>query len=166
MITSEYVRIMARYNEWQNKSTYEAASLLSDEDRFKDQGAFFGSIHCTLSHLLWGDQIWMHRFADTPKPQADGIQASAEMILDWKELCKERKSFDDVILNWSSSLTNQDLEGDLMWYSGAAKRDVIKPIGFLVTHMFNHQTHHRGQVHAMVTSCGGKIDDTDLFFLE
>src|SRR5690606_4695511 len=66
MITPEYARLFARYNCWQNKSLYDAASALSDDERKAKRGAFFGSIHATLNHLLWGDQIWMSRLAGTP----------------------------------------------------------------------------------------------------
>lgn len=166
MITPEYVQTMARYNQWQNESMYGAASKLDAETRQKDQGAFFRSIHCTLSHVLWGDQIWMHRFADTPMPAVDGIKASTEMVLSWDELCEQRVAFDEVILKWAQSLKDEDVTGELTWYSGAAGKEITKPLGFLITHMFNHQTHHRGQVHAMITACGEKTDDTDLFYLK
>ncbi len=73
MITPEYVRTMAAYNRWQNQNLYGAADELSDAQRKEQRGAFFGSIHGTLSHLLWGDQIWMSRFAGTPRPKAAGI---------------------------------------------------------------------------------------------
>jgi len=166
MIKAQYVQTMARYNKWQNESMYGAASNLSADARQKDCGAFFESIHCTLSHLLWGDQIWMHRFADTPMPEADGIQASTEMICSWEELCEQRAAFDAVILNWSKGIKDTDLEGDLTWFSGAARKEITKPLGFLITQMFNHQTHHRGQVHAMITAAGGSTDDTDLIYLK
>ena len=68
MILSEYVRLMARYNSWQNGSLYRAADALSDAARREDRGAFFGSIHGTLSHILWGDRMWMNRFAGTERP--------------------------------------------------------------------------------------------------
>ena len=65
MISVEFVRTMARYNRWQNRSLYAAADTLSSEERRKDRGAFFGSIEGTLNHLLWGDMMWLHRFAET-----------------------------------------------------------------------------------------------------
>ncbi len=157
---------MARYNKWQNESMYAAASNLSVDERQKDCGAFFGSIHRTLSHLLWGDQIWMIRFANTLMPAADNIPASADMVINWDDLCEQRMAFDEVILEWAKSIAANDLTGDLTWFSGSAQKEITKPFGFLVTHMFNHQTHHRGQVHAMITAFGGKTDDTDLFYLK
>ena len=76
MISPDYVRLMARYNQWQNGSLYTAADQLTQAGRQLDRGAFFGSIQRTLSHLLWGDQQWMSRFAGTPKPVASGEQSA------------------------------------------------------------------------------------------
>ena len=70
MITPDYARAMAVYNRWQNRSLYREADALTEAERKQPCGAFFGSIHATLSHLLFGDQIWMHRFAGTPAPRA------------------------------------------------------------------------------------------------
>ncbi len=163
MITSDFVRTMARYNAWQNKSIYGAASQLDDADRKKDRGAFFGSIHETLSHLLWGDQIWMARFAGTPAPSASSIQESRSMIDAWSELTSQREAFDEKLLDWSDVVNEEFLNGELSWFSGALNKHVTRQTGMLVTHMFNHQTHHRGQVNTMILQAGCRLDDTDLF---
>ena len=105
MINPEYVQTMARYNQWQNDSLYSAADCLSQAERMQDQGAFFRSIQRTLCHLLWGDQIWMSRLANTPPPSATNIQASADMISDWQELMEMRKAFDQEILNWADGVS-------------------------------------------------------------
>lgn len=162
MITVGYVRAMADYNHWQNGNLYGAADGLTDAQRKEQRGAFFGSIHRTLNHLLWGDQIWMSRFAGTPKPKAPGIPESVGMFENWDELKRERVAFDRVILDWAGRLDPAWLEGDLTWFSGAAGREVTRPKGLLVAHMFNHQTHHRGQVHCLLTQLGTKPGTTDL----
>ena len=72
---------------------------------------------------------------------------------------------DEVFLSWGKSVNAEDLQGDLTWFSGAANKRVTKPKAFLICHIFNHQTHHRGQVHAMLTAAGAKPEDTDLFYL-
>lgn len=164
MITCEYVQMMAAYNRWQNTSVYDAADSLSDAARREDRGAFFGSIHATLNHVLWGDQIWMQRFADTAEPAAPGIPESIKMVDDWVELKRQRQAFDEVIIEWGTRVEAGWFEGDLSWFSGAMNRDVTRPKAMLVTHMFNHQTHHRGQVNAMLTAAGAKPDDTDIPF--
>lgn len=165
MIDAEFVRVMARYNEWQNRNLYDAADGLSDVDRRRDRGAFFGSIHATLCHLLWGDGMWMHRFAGLPKPDGP-ISGSVDMVGDWSELRAARADMDAAILSWAKTLSSDWLVGDLTWYSGAAGRDLSRPKATLVTHFFNHQTHHRGQVHAMLTAAGARPGDTDLMLLE
>src|SRR5207302_270238 len=82
-------RRMARYNRWQNQNLYGVADRLGEEERRRERGAFFGSVHKTLSHLLWGDRIWMSRFSDVPKP-VGGIPESVAMYPDWDGLKRER----------------------------------------------------------------------------
>jgi uncharacterized damage-inducible protein DinB len=164
MITVDYVRAMAGYNRWQNESLYGVADTLTDAQRKEQRGAFFGSIHGTLNHLLWADQMWMSRFAGTARPKGSRPADSTAERDTWDELKKARAAFDDVIITWAGKLDAQWLEGELTWFSGAAGREVTKPKWLLVTHLFNHQTHHRGQVHCMLTQCGLKPDATDLPF--
>ena len=161
MIYPAYVQRMARYNRWQNANLYGVADTLSDEERRRERGAFFGSIHKTLSHLLWGDRIWMSRFADVPKPEG-GIPGSVSLYEDWDALKRERAAFDDTMIAWADGLDTSWLKDDLTYYSSGAKRDITAPKWLLVTHMFNHQTHHRGQVHCMLTQAGGSPHATDL----
>ena len=85
MITPEYIQIMARYNGWQNRSLYMAASGLSEAARQQDRGAFFGSIHGTLSHILFGDTIWMSRFDGWDAPE-NNIAKSTSLGGDWRAL--------------------------------------------------------------------------------
>ena len=164
MITPSHVRTMAEYNRWQNENLYGAAEGLADVVRKEPRGAWFGSIHGTLNHVLYGDQMWMSRFAGTPKPKASTIRDSANMYESWDDLKRERAAFDLVIIDWAECLDPAWLDGDLTWFSGAVGREVIKPRWLLVTHMFNHQTHHRGQVHCMLTQAGMRPGDTDLPF--
>jgi uncharacterized damage-inducible protein DinB len=161
MIDPAYVQRMARYNRWQNASLYGVADALSDAERRRERGAFFGSVHNTLSHLLWGDRIWMSRFTDMPRPEG-GIAESVSLYPDWDGMKQERAAFDQTMIAWADRIDPAWLAGDLTWYSGGAKRELTKPKWLLVTHMFNHQTHHRGQVHCMLTQAGGKPQDTDL----
>jgi uncharacterized damage-inducible protein DinB len=164
MIDSAYVQRMARYNRWQNENLYGVADKLSDEARRQERGAFFGSIHKTLSHLLWGDRIWMSRFTSVPPPPG-GIAESVTLYPDWEKLKAERAAFDGTILDWADGIDPAWLAADHSYYSGAAKREVTKPRWVLITHMFNHQTHHRGQVHCLLTQAGGKPSATDLPFM-
>ncbi|WP_419913729.1 DinB family protein [Hoeflea sp.] len=164
MPNKEYVTTMARYNMWQNQSLLAAADSLSAAEREKDRGAFFDSIHKTLSHIFWGDMIWMHRFAGTPAPDG-GITDSTGFIRSWAQYLNDREAFDKTILEWAHDVDPDWFEGDLTWYSGAIGRELTKPKKILIMQLFNHQTHHRGQVHAMLTAAGAKPEDTDIPFM-
>jgi uncharacterized damage-inducible protein DinB len=164
MIDRSYVQRMARYNRWQNENLYGVADLLPDAERRQERGAWFGSIHKTLSHILWGDRNWMGRFTDLPRPTV-GIPESVSLYPDWENLRSERAGFDRTILDWADTIDDAWLAADQTFYSGATKREWTHPRWVLVTHMFNHQTHHRGQVHSMLTQAGGRPSDTDLTFM-
>jgi uncharacterized damage-inducible protein DinB len=164
MIGPGFAQTMACYNRWQDRSLYAAADRLSEDERRMDRGAFYKSIHATLNHVLWADNMWMSPVADVPKPTV-GIRNSVTFCDDWERLKAERACFDERIIAWADSLDDAWLLADLDWYSSAMKRDVVKPRRLVVTHIFNHQTHHRGQVHAMLTAAGAKPEDTDIIFM-
>ncbi|MBT8423367.1 MAG: DinB family protein [Silicimonas sp.] len=164
MIRPDFVKTMARYNRWQNSSLYRAAAGLEDAERRLDRGAFFGSIHGTLSHLLWGDSMWMSRFDGWDKP-GGGVSDTPNWVPDWDDLVARRAAADERIMVWADAVTGPALDGELSWYSGILERDIQKPLALCVVHFFNHQTHHRGQVHAMLTAAGARPDDTDLFIM-
>jgi uncharacterized damage-inducible protein DinB len=164
MITPAYCRTMAAYNSEMNRRLYAAASRLSDEERRRDRAAFWGSLHATLVHILWGDSQWMSRFDGWDRPTVP-IKESGHMLLDFDELHAKRMAADKHIENWASRVDEAYLARDMTWFSGAAQREVSAPYPLLVTHFFNHQTHHRGQAHALITAAGEKTDDTDLFLV-
>ena len=167
MITPAHAQRMALYNRWQNQNLYGTADRLPASERNRQTGAFFGSIHGTLSHLIFGDQAWLHRFdPGQPAPRAKSIAESTTAIPDWEDLKRERAALDATIIAWAGDLEPAWLAGDLAWYSGAMKRDFTTLKWVAVTHFFNHQTHHRGQVHCMLTQAGVKPSDTDLPFME
>jgi uncharacterized damage-inducible protein DinB len=162
MITLAYVRTMAAYNRWQNQNLYSSADALCDAERKAPRRAFFASIHGTLNHLLWADQLWMRRFAGVARPAAVAIAQSPFLCAHWDDLKRERSALDGAISEWANGLDASWLEDNLSWYSNAAKRELTRPKALIVTHFFNHQAHHRGQVHCMLTQCGLSPGDTDL----
>lgn len=165
MITPDWVVAMARYNRWQNEAVYGLAGGLEDEQRREDLGAFFKSIHGTLNHILWADQVWLWRFGVSPQPRVIPIADSVRFCETWDELVVERRRFDGVIEDWGANLDAGWVAGDLTWVSGATGREMSRPRALLVSHVFNHQTHHRGQVNAMLTRLGLAPGITDLAFL-
>jgi uncharacterized damage-inducible protein DinB len=163
VIDKDYVLTMARYNAWQNRQLMEIVPQIKKADLMKDQGAFFGSILETLNHLLWGDTVWMSRWCldvATPEGGIEGSRKMTKTIGDWQA---ERFRMDGRIRIWAETLTNLDLIRTLSWYSGALDQNVQRPLRLCIAHMFNHQTHHRGQVHAMITALGHAAPTTDLF---
>lgn len=163
MIDAGYVRQMARYNAWQNRQLTTALDGQADDVLRADRGAFFGSIFWTLNHILWGDTIWMSRFTSAVEKPAGGIPDSTGLTPTYPVWSAERFRMDGRIRVWADGLDSIDLTGQLTWYSGALGRDVTKPMALCVAHMFNHQTHHRGQIHAMVTAAGLDAPVSDLF---
>jgi uncharacterized damage-inducible protein DinB len=142
---------------------FQAVDRLDEAAREADRGLFWRSIRATLSHLMWGDMMWMSRFdgGDAPtRPLTETGDAYS-----WPELMAERPRLDARIAAWTWMVSADDLGGDLNWYSGALGRDMSKPYAMCVVHFFNHQTHHRGQVHAALTALGVRTDDTDLPFM-
>lgn len=163
MIKPGYLQHMARYNRWQNDNLYTAADTLSEAERRQDRGSFFKSIHATFSHILWADQTWMSRLSDWEDPKT-GIPGSATLYNDWAELRRLRIAADMRFIRWADELSQSDAEGDLVYLSTSGAEQTRKR-SICLMQVFNHQTHHRGQIHAMLTAAGAKPDDTDIQFM-
>jgi uncharacterized damage-inducible protein DinB len=166
MISPGWCRMMAAYNSEMNRRIYAATATVPEAARVADGGAFHGSLMATLNHLLWGDRQWMSRL-DPPnwqKPPA-GFAASRVLHDDFAALQAARVAADAAIEAWAAGVTGDWLAGDLTWFSGGTGREWTLPRWITVTHLFNHQTHHRGQAHALVTREGVAPADTDLPFI-
>lgn len=167
MISISHVSLMARYNRWQNGSLFTAADNLTEKQRRENRGAFFGSLHTTLAHVLWADRVWMNRFADTPATSPFDDQGRGPDYQDWEKLRADRLAFDEAIFHWAgNNLTEGWLRAGLAWTNSTGTHTKIQPAWMQVTHFFNHQTHHRGQAHALLTSFGITTEDTDLFLMQ
>lgn len=164
-LTPEWMRMMAQYNAWQNGWMIPAASALSDAARWLDRGAFFGSIHGTLSHILWADTMWMSRLGGGEAPEAP-IEETTKNYPDWDRFVVARLAMDQQIVRWAEGLSVGDLDGTVSFWSGTKGAELTQPKMQTFTHFFNHQTHHRGQVHGMLTAAGVSTPDTDLLFME
>ena len=161
MASKEYVLLMARYNAWQNQNLMDAASGLDQAARQAERGAFFGSIEKTFSHILWGDGIWLSRF-ESREPPASYRTDSTALIESWEWFREERLAFDRKILDWAHRVSPEWFDGDLTWHSGVSGRTASQPRRMLAVQLFTHQTHHRGQIHAMLTAAGARPDATDV----
>ena len=155
-------RIMAAYNKWMNEKLYEVCAQLTDQERKKDRGAFFKSIHGTLNHLLLADGIWMSRFTGG-NFSVQGLDQ--ELYSDFQELCRERVKMDREIEEWAAGLNDEQLAGDLFYTSIVNPEKRRCAMWVAVTHFFNHQTHHRGQLTTLLSQCGKDYGVTDLIWL-
>src|SRR5438552_5436059 len=143
-----YFRPMAHYNAWANGRIYAAAAELSDTERKARRPSFFGSLHATLNHILVGDRIWLSRL--TGKPH--GIAAlDQELYADFEDLRAARVSEDERLGAVIDSYAEADLAKDLS-YRNMAGEEKSLPMAQVLGHIFNHQTHHRGQVHGLLSA--------------
>jgi len=159
MISVEYCQLLARYNHWMNERILALAGEMTDEERKEDRGAFFGSIHRTLNHMIWGDSIWLGR--STGDPYA--VPAfGADMHESFDALLRERMTIDTAILEWAAKVAPSWLTGTLEYRSASdgAQRRLPRWIG--VTHLFQHATNHRGQVATLMRQDGRDVGVTDL----
>jgi uncharacterized damage-inducible protein DinB len=159
MFTGAYPQLMAEYNRWMNGKVYAACAGLTDEERKRDRGAFFKSIHRTLNHLMWGDGAWLARFTGKSYPTAP---IGEDIYSEFAALRDARVALDEEILAWASALTPAWLDEPLTWTARLYNFTQTQPRWVLVTQMFNHQTHHRGQLHTLLTQLGIDIGPTDV----
>ena len=162
MIDRDYCRVMARYNRWMNERLYALCEKVPDAERRRDRGAFFGSIHGTLNHLLWGDRMWMGRFTGEPCTYP---AFGSDMFSDFEELSRERQATDRLMLEWTASLDPEWLASTLTYTSRVDGRTRSLPAEVAVIHMFNHGTHHRGQLTTLMKQSGVDPGVTDLPWL-
>lgn len=138
---------LARYNALANRRLYEACYELSEAERKKPRPAFFGSIHATLNHIMIGDRIWLIRFGGE---EVSSNNLDAILYEEFGELWRARVSEDARIETFASGLDEEFLKGTIRYTNNEGKI-YEDPVILLVMHFFNHQTHHRGQVHDMLT---------------
>ena len=162
MISRNYVRQLAAYNAWQNDNQYAAASRLSEAERRRNRGAFFDPIQATLNDLIWAEMMWMNRIAGTAMPVQVGVPESVARFEDWPTLTSERLWFDKVIVYWASGVSDSVHTGELTLFSSAVGCELKKPRRSCIRHVFDHHTHHCGQVNAMQNAAGAKSGDADL----
>jgi uncharacterized damage-inducible protein DinB len=142
----------ASYNRWANARLYEAALELGDADYRRDVGAFFKSLHGTLNHLLLADRIWLKRLTgegDHPN------QLDAILYEDRSQLALARADEDDRIVRFIASLDDGAIAGTLR-YANTSGKQFEQPRSEILAHLFNHQTHHRGQAHTILSICTGR----------
>ncbi len=169
-MTPSLCALMAEYNRWMNQRLYDATSKLSADEVAKDRGAFFGSILGTLNHIAVADLLWLHRLVKlpdfapiqrevsrfpTPKTLSEPLAGSLA------SLAELRANIYEAVVE-VASLVNDDLLGSTVHYSNVAGQRQAKKLGLLLQHLFNHQTHHRGQATTLLFQAGVDVGVTDL----
>ncbi|MGB1214259.1 MAG: DinB family protein [Pikeienuella sp.] len=155
--------MFAAYNAWANRRLYEACASMSDEQRKAEAGAFFNSLHETLAHLVLADRIWVHRFTGLgPTPTAS---AGTEFD-DFNDMRAIRISVDAQLSEYVAALTERGLERSMTYQPLTMPEQVTQPLATILAHVFNHQTHHRGQCHHMLTAHGLDAPPLDLLLYQ
>jgi uncharacterized damage-inducible protein DinB len=167
-------QFLARYNRWFNSRLFDACEQLPDAERRRDHGAFFGSIHGSLNHLLWADRLWLGRFiaqgVEFPALRSELLELPAGAVHrtvlheEWAALRRARDALDEAIDAWVRDMP-ADFPTCTMRYSNTQGVPRAHPAWQALTHFFNHQTHHRGQITTLLSQAGVDVGVTDIIAL-
>lgn len=164
MNAKPHFETLARYNRWANRRLYETAAALTDAQFGENRGAFFGSVRGTLNHLLVADRLWLERIEGAgPKPSA-----LDEILHDqFADLRAAREAEDERLLRVVTAQPEERFETTLA-YRNTKGTPFALPFAAVLTHVFNHQTHHRGQAHGLLSQFGlaAPVIDFVYFLLE
>jgi uncharacterized damage-inducible protein DinB len=161
----------ARYNRWFNTRLYETLAASTEEIRRASRGAFFGSIHGTLSHLVVADALWLtrvnalesadHEAPRWPGPAAQSLQLDSDVWPDFADLTRARAFLDARLVAWTEAFSADALQATVR-YTNIAGTPFVHPLWWVAAHVFNHQAHHRGQATALMSQAGLDFGVTDL----
>ena len=157
----QHLRRMARYNRWANERLYAACAQLPGEEYHRARRAFFGSIHGTLNHLLVGDRLWLARIEGTPSPHQRLVEQPCATL---EELRSARAAEDARMTTMLDATDEEDLPRAVRYRMVTRPDSVATPLHLCWLHMFNHQTHHRGQVHDQLTQTDVPPPPLDLIY--
>jgi uncharacterized damage-inducible protein DinB len=160
VMTDAYFLTLAYYNAWANRRLYDACAQLPEAEYLKARPAFFGSIHGALNHLLVGDRVWLARIEHKPPPKV-----TLDQILygDLVALRVARQAEDEHLANVVANISGRSLDQPLAYANMAGKRHQT-PLRLVLGHLFNHQTHHRGQVHGLLSQTSVAPPSLDLIY--
>jgi uncharacterized damage-inducible protein DinB len=173
MNTNAYFSHLASYNQWMNRKLYDAAAGLSEEELKRDRGAFFGSVFGTLNHIAIGDILWFKRifkngpdfaslaWVDRLAPPGFPSTLLCDTL---PELARLRAALDEAIIAFCAEVTPARLGEALEWTNTKGVRS-RKLLGDVLVHVFNHQTHHRGQATTLFSQMGIDVGATDLLLI-
>jgi uncharacterized damage-inducible protein DinB len=159
----QHFHMFAAYNRWANERLYETVLALDDDAYRRDMGAFFKSMHGTLNHLLVTDRIWLYRFTG----EGDAPRALDVILFEKRdELRAARVQEDARLINWINGLDSEDIAGRFTYTTISDMRTISQRVAPALAHLFNHQTHHRGQAHTILTALGVPAPSLDLMHFQ
>jgi uncharacterized damage-inducible protein DinB len=158
-----YFANFARYNAWANARLYAAVAQLTEAQFTEDRGAFFRSVQGTLNHLLVTDRIWMQRMTGTGDAPS---RLDVILFTEFPALRAARVAEDARIVAYVNGLSDADMAGTISYRRVSTPEPFVQELAPVLAHFFNHQTHHRGQVHALLTSLTGQAPELDLLFFQ
>jgi uncharacterized damage-inducible protein DinB len=161
-MTPEYFQYFAKYNSWANKKLFDACGQLSSEEYFKQRPSSFGSIHRTLNHIMVADRIWLDRFAER---ETLIKRLDHELFNTLEDLRTGRRDLDRAIEEMTVELNDLQLTKELSFrLLSKANETSSSPMRYALGHFFNHQTHHRGQVHDLLSQTAVPPPSLDLIY--
>lgn len=157
----ETFQMFAGYNRWANRLLYAEVSKLGDEAFETETGAFFRTLKGTLNHILVADRIWLNRFTgEGPLPtRLDEI-----LFEDFASLLEAREAEDARIVEWTNGLSNEAVAAKFTYTPVSIPEPFTQQLSSSISHFFNHQTHHRGQAHMIITTLGGPSISLDMVY--
>ena len=159
----QHFSMMAAYNRWANAQVYEAASALAEEELNRQTGAFFPTLMRTLNHILVADRIWLKRFTGSGEAPA---KLDTVLFAALPALRIAREAEDKRIMDWIDGLSDEELAGRFTYVTVTDMRTVSQRLAPALAHFFNHQTHHRGQAHTILTTLGQPSLALDLIYFQ
>lgn len=157
-----HFEILARYNRWANARLYDAIAALGDEPFRRDVGLFFGSLHRTLNHMLLADRIWLFRLTGEQPEQGPLGRVLHE---DLAALARARIETDERLIRTVDDFPAGPIV-ETVRFRMMNGLDVQTSVTAVLSHLFNHQAHHRGQAHSALTILGAGSVELDLLLFE
>ena len=158
----DLMRLQADHNTWMNRRLYAVCEGMRDEERKRDLGAFFRSIHGTFNHILLADRVWLGRLTGEPFAITSLAQ---ELYADYAVLRREREKTDGEIEAFVAGLEEADLDKVLEYRSASGNEPRALTYAVVLSHLFHHQTHHRGQATTLIGQLGYDFGETDLILM-
>ncbi len=157
----DYLPLMARYNQWANGLIHDLAAAMLDDEYRRDRKAFFGSVHATLNHLLLVDYLWTNRMQEKP----NGCGALDDILHDDLAGLRAAQNKQDAwFIDYVDSRTPGDLARPFVYTNMVGGGESEVRVGHALLTLLNHQTHHRGQITAMLTQAGLETPDIDVIY--